>query len=78
MARLMGQNGPARQSQKTDDFSTLYICVRKGVDNWRVSRERWRDGLLRHFGWTHAVRHILNVSQGGARVVKYRSKDRPP
>ena len=30
------QNGQASQSQKTDEFSTLYICIRKGVVCWPV------------------------------------------
>ena len=45
----MGQsevlNGLAPQSQNTDEFSTLYICVRKGVVSRPISRVDEFQGL---------------------------------
>ena len=43
------QNGRVPSSEKTDDSSTLYTCVRKGVDCWFVSsiNEFWDSVSMR-------------------------------
>ena len=57
MAHLTGKNRPASQSEKTDEFSTLYISVRKRrVDEF--SHSGW---LPIGLGWAFAD----EVSQDG-------------
>jgi hypothetical protein len=48
------RDGSAPQSEKTDEFSTLYICVRKGVQ-------------FRHVLWTHEFRKLFDVGDSMSR-----------